>query len=132
MAKKTFSFNAAIENPTFPIRSLKGEGFKEKFNLPTDTVYYIDFLTDSLNIPHSELENAFQVYIPEDVFNILTKNEISVTARLAEKMLATEIVSSVLARALMNYDGGEQDLLPEGVVRSLTKRIETSTGLPMV
>jgi hypothetical protein len=111
---------------------LKGEGFKEKFNLPTDTVYYIDFLTDSLNIPHSELENAFQVYIPEDVFNILTKNEISVTARLAEKMLATEIVSSVLARALMNYDGGEQDLLPEGVVRSLTKRIETSTGLPMV
>lgn len=124
IAKKRFSLNAGKENPAFPIISLSGDGFKER-GLPVDTVYYVDFVSDSLDVSFTELENAFKIYIHEDVFNSLVRNENSPQTRLAERILMTEIFACILAKYINTID--DSDLLEDGVLKSLLDRIVGST-----
>ncbi len=124
VAKKTFSLSKGMENPIFPILALSGEEFKKR-GLPEDTVYYVDFVHDSLNIPHAEIGNAVHIFIHEDVFNAMAKNEKSY--RLAERILFSEIVACILANGLQNLDQ-EEEIREDGALFDLMRKVELSTG----
>lgn len=126
IAKKRFSLNAAKENPTFPLLPLKGEEFRNR-GLPEATVYFVDFLYDHLNIPQSELENALKIYVHEDVFNSLVRNENAPHVRLTERILMTEILSCIMAKSLNAVNG--DDLLEDGALQSIVSKLEDATGV---
>jgi hypothetical protein len=124
VAKKTFSLSKGMENPIFPVLALSGEEFKRR-GLPEDTVYYVDFIHDSLNVPHAEIGNAIHVFIHEDVFNAIARNEKSY--RLAERILFSEIAACILANGLQNWDQ-EEEIREDGVLFDLMRKLELSTG----
>lgn len=128
LARKRFSLNAENENPSFRIIPWTSEQFIER-GLPGDTVYFVDFIDENLNIPFSELENALRIYIHEDIFNILSRNEGAAINRLAERILQTEILSCIIAQSLNSISG--DDLIEDGVLSSLVRKIENATGVGM-
>lgn len=126
ISSKRFSLNSASENPSFPIDSWNGEEF-EKRGLPADTVYYIDISPGGLTQPLSELESALRVHIHEDVFNILSKNEGKPHARLAEKILMSEILADVLEQGLIDLrnQAGTED----GIINTLATQLGRKRGM---
>jgi hypothetical protein len=126
IAKKSFMLNAAKEIPSFPIEPMKGEDFKTRWGLPVDTVYFVDFYRDNLDIPHEELGSSLKIYINESVYNALIRAENTSPAKLIQNMLVSEIISCILARALNSFDG----TVPErgNVLDGLVSKIKDSTG----
>lgn len=126
IAKKRFTLNARKDNPAFPIIPLPGEDFANKFNMPKDTVYFIEYISDTLNVPFSELDNTLRIYIHEDVYNSLLRNENSPSTRLQERIIMTEIFTCILAKYLTSIDA--EDLTEDSVIKTLINRVEESTG----
>ncbi|GIW41483.1 MAG: hypothetical protein KatS3mg076_2060 [Candidatus Binatia bacterium] len=111
--------------PLFQAERWQREDF-ERAGLPGDTVYWLQFVSDDLNDVFEEPQDAFRLFIRDDIFDRLKAAENTSSGKAFLAFFYSDIVAEILYRGLRNFDGGE--LVEGGLLGKLVRRIERSTG----
>jgi hypothetical protein len=95
IARKDFSVRPVAGRRTFPIERWPADEFARR-GLPRDTVYWIEFLTDDLNVRFDDPSEAFRVCLRADVYDGLADAEETPAGRAVVKLIEAEILAEEL------------------------------------
>jgi hypothetical protein len=126
IARKDFSVRSVAERRTFPIQRWTAEEFARR-GLPRDTVYWIEFMTDDLNVRFEDPSEALGICLRADVYDTLVDAEDTPAGRAVMKLIEVEILAEVVLRGLRNLETGD-DIEKGTLLHSAVARVEKATG----
>lgn len=126
LALKEVSIVRERDTATFPIEIVSGDWFKNH-NLPFETTYYVELLTDDFNQPCDQLFDMVKVYVNEAVNQVLARAEDSSAGRALVRNIYCDTAATILSRGFENLDQGEE-LLQNGILQVAVKRLSDATG----
>lgn len=103
LAKKTFNLRAEKPSNSFRILPLN-EKDRLRLRLPEGLVYFVEE-GGTLNEPEAKLEDCVTVWVVEPIFNALSRDPASRISSAFQKMMLTEIASSVVLSEVRSLDG---------------------------
>jgi hypothetical protein len=126
VARKDFSVRSVAERRTFPIERWTAEEFARR-GLPRDTVYWIEFLTDDLNVRFDDLAEAFRVCLRADVYDALVDTQETPPGLAVMKLIEAEILAEVLWRGLDALDASDE-IARGSLLHTVVAKVEKATG----
>jgi len=126
VARRDFSLRSAKERRTFPIERWSSERFVSQ-GLPSDTVYWIDFSWEELNVRIEDPADVLRVCLRADVYDALVDAEEGPAGRAVMKLIEAEILAEVLWRGLGGMERGDQ-IERGSLLHSVVARVRKATG----
>lgn len=126
IARKVFRFVHMRDTAHFSVDSVSPEYFK-KLGLPGDTPYLVEIKDDDFNQSSDALPDLLKVSISEDLSRTLSSDGDSHIARVQMKSIYVDVIVSVLVAGYSSLGAG--DVLPDGILDVLTRRIAKSNAV---
>lgn len=124
IARRVFHVGRKGKSSNFPIEKWEPHRF-EGLGLPSDTVYWLEVMSDDLNQSIKNPNEAFVLGIRADVFDAFAGSE-DASARAFNAMLKAEVLTDLLVVGLSNMEG---ELVKGGLLASLVNRLNRSTDV---
>jgi hypothetical protein len=128
LAKKTFFLKSPNDSSTFRIVAETEEYFKKR-GLPATTTYFVDIQDPDLNQPCENVPQLITVYMHENAYNALARDDDSIIAKALTRNIYVDVVSIILAAG---FNAVEGEIAPHSILDVVCNRITKTTGVPLV
>lgn len=125
VARKDFSVRPKASPRSFPIERWTADEFAE-CELPRDTAYWIDFISDDLNQVFEDPSDAFRLCLRADVYDALSMVNDTDRGRGVMSLLLADVLAETIYRGLR--DVNPADIERDGLLDLALRKVTRATG----
>lgn len=127
VAKKSFVLKGPGDTSSFQIEAVNDDFFK-KLGLPGSTTYFVSIQDPDLNQAPENVPHLVKVFMHEDVYWALAKDEDSIVAKAMIRNIYVDVTSTILCAG---FSAVREEIDPAGILGLVAKRITKSTGITL-